>query len=66
MAEMPPEWETQKTIELAAAWLTHNNALADGLRNMILTGRLTKADIPDDFDWLHKMLAWYPGKERVK
>lgn len=30
--------------------------LAAGLRDMIATGRLTEADIPDDFEWLCRAL----------
>lgn len=31
--------------------------LHDGLSDMIESGRLTEADIPDDYEWLVQMLS---------
>lgn len=35
--------------------------LADGLADMVEGGRLTKASIPDDYEWLVKVLAEIVG-----
>lgn len=39
------------------ALLAHYRRLHDGLSDMIEGGRLTEADIPDDYHWLVEMLA---------
>lgn len=38
--------------EYEEAFISHACALVEGLRDMLAAGRLTKADIPDDFAWL--------------
>ena len=39
--------------------------LHDGLSDMIEGGRLTRAAIPDDYDWLVESLAWLAGHDPV-
>lgn len=43
-------------IAAAPTMLAELELLVTGLRDMVLGGRLTVADIPDDFDWLQSLL----------
>lgn len=51
--------------ELEAA-VRRNEALLAGVKEMIDTGRLTAADIPDDFEWLCDAMARAGRKVSVK
>jgi len=50
-------------MRVSIAWLQQLNRLKGGLNDMILNGRLTEADIPDDWVWLTHALMWTPDQE---
>lgn len=64
----PPDGEPLRTgVEKASDMLLDGySELHDGLSDMIESGRLTEADIPDDYQWLvQKLVALVAGNDRL-
>lgn len=55
-------WEDREKLELIEPVLEAYKRLHDGLSDMIESGRLTEADIPDDYQWLVSSLVELAGQ----
>ena len=50
--DLPDDVREAIALQIAPNLKAKVDALSDGLRDMVVVGRLTEAMIPDDFQWL--------------
>lgn len=57
--------EARRAQSAPSNLLDNYRRLHDGLSDMIEGGRLTRAEIPDDYDWLVEAMVWLAGHDPV-